>query len=114
MMGHQADDDDPIRRGAASESMGPFYCPVDHRVYLDLDFFREMDTRFHASGDFARAYVIAHEVGHHVQDLLGNMRQGARARGQGRSMEGAAGLSVRLELQADCFAVCGATAHRPS
>src|SRR5882724_10180863 len=90
--------------GAASESMGPFYCPVDHRVYLDLDFFREMDTRFHASGDFARAYVIAHEVGHHVQDLLGNMRQGARARGQGRSMEGAAGLSVRLELQADCFA----------
>jgi len=84
--------------GAAEESMGPFYCPADHRVYLDLDFFHEMDTRFHASGDFARAYVIAHEVGHHVQELLGVMRQ------QGRPTEGATGSSVRLELQADCFA----------
>ena len=84
--------------GAAEESMGPFYCPADHRVYLDLDFFHEMDTRFHASGDFARAYVIAHEVGHHVQNLLGVMRQ------EGRPTEGATGSSVRLELQADCFA----------
>jgi len=84
--------------GAAEESMGPFYCPADHRVYLDLDFFHEMDTRFHASGDFARAYVIAHEVGHHVQNLLGIMRQ------EGRPTEGATGSSVRLELQADCFA----------
>ena len=84
--------------GAAEESMGPFYCPADHRVYLDLDFFHEMDTRFHASGDFARAYVIAHEVGHHVQELLGVMRQ------QGRPTEGSTGSSVRLELQADCFA----------
>ncbi|MHB8448153.1 MAG: KPN_02809 family neutral zinc metallopeptidase [Rudaea sp.] len=84
--------------GAAQESMGPFYCPADHLVYLDLDFFKEMDTRFHASGDFARAYVIAHEVGHHVQDLLGVMQQ------VGRPTEGASGTSVRLELQADCFA----------
>jgi predicted metalloprotease len=87
--------------GAAEESMGPFYCPADHRVYLDLDFFHEMDTRFHAKGDFARAYVIAHEVGHHVQNLLGIMRQVERG---GRPSEGATGTSVRLELQADCFA----------
>lgn len=85
--------------GAAEESMGPFYCPVDHQVYLDLDFFQEMDTRFHAKGDFARAYVIAHEVGHHVQNLLGVMQ-----RVGGRPSEGATGTSVRLELQADCFA----------
>ena len=84
--------------GAAQEAMGPFYCPADELVYLDLDFFKEMDTRFHASGDFARAYVIAHEVGHHVQDLLGVMQQ------VGRPTEGASGTSVRLELQADCFA----------
>lgn len=84
--------------GAAEESMGPFYCPTDHRVYLDLNFFKEMDTRFHASGDFARAYVIAHEVGHHVQNLLGVMQQ------VGRPTQGATGTSVRLELQADCFA----------
>jgi len=85
--------------GRASESMGPFYCPNDHRVYLDLDFFHEMDTRFRAQGDFARAYVIAHEVGHHVQNLLGVMQ-----RVGGRPSEGATGTSVRLELQADCFA----------
>ena len=85
--------------GRASESMGPFYCPNDHRVYLDLDFFHEMDTRFHAQGDFARAYVIAHEVGHHVQNLLGVMQQVG-----GRPSEGATGTSVRLELQADCLA----------
>jgi predicted metalloprotease len=85
--------------GAAEESMGPFYCPVDHHVYLDLDFFHEMDTRFHAQGDFARAYVVAHEVGHHVQNLLGIMQKVG-----GRPSEGASGTSVRLELQADCFA----------
>jgi len=90
--------------GAASEAMGPFYCPADHRVYLDLDFFHEMDTRFHASGDFARAYVIAHEVGHHVQNLLGIIPQIDKAARQGQPMEGASGLSVRQELQADCFA----------
>ena len=85
--------------GAAEESMGPFYCPADHRVYLDLDFFQEMDTRFHAQGDFARAYVVAHEVGHHLQNLLGIMQKVG-----GRPSEGATGTSVRLELQADCFA----------
>jgi len=90
--------------GAAEESMGPFYCPADHRVYLDLDFFHEMDTRFHATGDFARAYVIAHEVGHHVQNLLGIMQKQEQAQRRGQPMEGANGLSVRLELQADCFA----------
>jgi predicted metalloprotease len=90
--------------GAAEEAMGPFYCPADHRVYLDLSFFQEMDTRFHAKGDFARAYVIAHEVGHHVQNLLGIIPKIEQARRQGQAMEGAAGLSVRQELQADCFA----------
>jgi len=90
--------------GAASEAMGPFYCPGDHRVYLDLDFFQEMDTRFHARGDFARAYVIGHEVGHHVQNLIGVMAKVETARRGGAAMEGASGLSVRLELQADCFA----------
>jgi predicted metalloprotease len=90
--------------GAASEAMGPFYCPGDQLVYLDLSFFHEMETRFHAAGDFARAYVIAHEVGHHVQNLLGIMQQVSAQQQRGASMEGANGLSVRLELQADCFA----------
>jgi predicted metalloprotease len=90
--------------GAASESMGPFYCPADQRAYLDLAFFHEMDTRFHAAGDFARAYVIAHEVGHHVQNLLGILPKLEEARRQGQPMKGPAGLSVRQELQADCFA----------
>jgi hypothetical protein len=90
--------------GAASEAMGPFYCPGDQLVYLDLSFFQEMETRFHAAGDFARAYVIAHEVGHHVQNLLGIMQKVSAQQQRGASMEGANGLSVRLELQADCFA----------
>jgi len=90
--------------GAASEAMGPFYCPGDQLVYLDLDFFHEMETRFHAAGDFARAYVIAHEVGHHVQNLLGIMDRVDASRRRGAAMQGANGLSVRLELQADCFA----------
>ncbi|WP_435606161.1 KPN_02809 family neutral zinc metallopeptidase [Pseudomonas knackmussii] len=90
--------------GFASSAVGPFYCPGDHRVYLDLDFFREMEQRFHASGDFARAYVIAHEVGHHVQNLLGISAKIQAARQRGARMEGADGLSVRQELQADCFA----------
>ena len=90
--------------GAASETMGPFYCPGDQLVYLDLSFFHEMETRFHATGDFARAYVIAHEVGHHVQNLLGVMERVTASRQRGASMDGANGLSVRLELQADCFA----------
>jgi predicted metalloprotease len=90
--------------GAASTAVGPFYCPGDQKVYLDLDFFRELETRFHSSGDFARAYVIAHEVGHHVQNQLGVFAKSAQLQRQGVAMEGAGGLSVRQELQADCFA----------
>jgi predicted metalloprotease len=90
--------------GAASAAMGPFYCPGDRQVYLDLDFFQEMQQRFHAAGDFARAYVIAHEVGHHLQNLLGVMDQVERQAQRGAPMKGANGLSVRQELQADCFA----------
>jgi uncharacterized protein len=90
--------------GAASTAVGPFYCPGDQKVYLDLDFFRELGTRFHASGDFARAYVIAHEVGHHVQNQLGIFDKVSQLQRQGAPMEGADGLSVRQELQADCFA----------
>ncbi len=90
--------------GTASAAMGPFYCPGDRQVYLDLDFFDEMQRRFHAQGDFARAYVIAHEVGHHVQNVLGLMEQVERAARSGTPMQGANGLSVRQELQADCFA----------
>ena len=90
--------------GAASSAMGPFYCPGDRQVYLDLDFFREMETKFHAAGDFARAYVIAHEVGHHIQNITGVMQQVRQLAERGEPMEGATGLSVRQELQADCFA----------
>ena len=91
--------------GAASTAVGPFYCPGDQKVYLDLDFFRELGTRFHSSGDFARAYVIAHEVGHHVQEQLGIFDKVSQLQKQGVPMQGADGLSVRQELQADCFAV---------
>ncbi|TAN01886.1 MAG: neutral zinc metallopeptidase [Rhodanobacteraceae bacterium] len=90
--------------GGASAAVGPFYCPGDRRVYLDLDFFQELATRFHSSSDFARAYVVAHEVGHHVQDQLGIMDMEQQLAQQGQPMKGANGLSVRLELQADCFA----------
>jgi uncharacterized protein len=89
--------------GYASAAMGPFYCPGDAKVYLDLSFFHELDRRFGAPGDFAQAYVIAHEVGHHVQNLLGisDRVQGAQQRA---SKEEANALLVRLELQADCLA----------
>lgn len=90
--------------GAASTAVGPFYCPGDQKVYLDVAFFEELQSRFQAAGDFARAYVIAHEVGHHVQNLLGVFDQVEQARRRGARMEGADGLSVRQELQADCFA----------
>jgi predicted metalloprotease len=90
--------------GGASAAVGPFYCPGDKRVYLDLDFFQQMTTQFHSDADFARAYVIAHEVGHHVQDQLGIMAMEQKLAAQGEPMKGADGLSVRLELQADCFA----------
>jgi predicted metalloprotease len=88
--------------GPAESAMGPFYCPLDERVYLDLGFFDELTQRFGAAGDFAQAYVIAHELGHHVQHLLGT---DARARQAQESNPGAANeVSVRVELQADCYA----------
>lgn len=93
--------------GFAESASGPFYCPADHYVYLDLGFFNELQQRFGASGDFAEAYVLAHEVGHHVQSLLGldsEVRQRQAADPSQRNP-----LSVRLELQADCFA--GVWAH---
>jgi predicted metalloprotease len=89
-------------RGAGPSMMGPFYCSADKRVYIDLSFFNELRTRFGAPGEFAQAYVLAHEVGHHVQDLLGTMGN-VQARYRG-AMEGADGGSVRLELQADSYA----------
>ena len=88
--------------GDAQAAMGPFYCPVDEKVYIDLAFYEELRRRFGAPGDFAQAYVIAHEVGHHVQKLLGIEQEVRRAQ---RARPGAANaLSVRMELQADCFA----------
>jgi uncharacterized protein len=90
--------------GAASSASGPFYCPADQKVYLDLSFFRELDRRFGAPGDFAQAYVVAHEVGHHVQNLLGINRQVQEAQQSSGSRAGANALSVQLELQADCLA----------
>ena len=90
--------------GRASAAVGPFYCPADRQVYLDLDFFREMEERFHAAGDLARAYVIAHEVGHHVQNLTRRDAEGRTRTRRGSATEGADGLSVRQELQADCYA----------
>ncbi len=95
--------------GFASAAVGPFYCPGDRRVYLDLQFFNEMATRFRAAGDFAQAYVIAHEVGHHVQTVLGISSKVQQARQRGQRVEGDNGLLVRQELQADCFA--GVWAH---
>lgn len=88
--------------GEGEAVMGPFYCPNDHRVYIDLAFFNELATRFGAPGQFAQAYVLAHEVGHNVQNILGTMDKVSGLSG-GRS-SGASGASVRLELQADCYA----------
>jgi len=89
--------------GTASAAVGPFYCPGDRALYLDTSFFRELHNRFGAPGDFAQAYVIAHEVGHHVQNLLGTMRQ-FDAQSQRMDTRGRNDMSVRLELQADCYA----------
>jgi uncharacterized protein len=88
--------------GQAPAAVGPFYCPVDQTAYIDLTFFDELRTRFGASGEFAQAYVIAHEVGHHVQNLQGISDQVHNA--SPSEQQGAEGLSVRLELQADCYA----------
>jgi predicted metalloprotease len=89
--------------GSASAATGPFYCPVDQKVYLDTAFFRELQTRFGAPGDFAQAYVIAHEIGHHVQNQLGTMQKFDQAASRADARQRNA-LSVRLELQADCYA----------
>ncbi|MEM9404499.1 MAG: neutral zinc metallopeptidase [Acidobacteriota bacterium] len=89
--------------GFNSSAVGPFYCPADSQVYLDLSFFDELSRRFGAAGDFAQAYVIAHEIGHHVQNQLGISSQVAQMR-QRSSQTQSNQLSVRLELQADCFA----------
>lgn len=89
--------------GAAQAAMGPFYCPVDQTVYIDLSFFREMQQRFRAGGDFAYAYVLAHEVGHHVENQLGVLGKVQRAR-QGLSRTESNQMSVRVELMADCLA----------
>ncbi|MEO5758860.1 MAG: neutral zinc metallopeptidase, partial [Mesorhizobium sp.] len=94
--------------GFATAASGPFYCPGDHKVYLDMTFFQELDQKFGASGEFARAYVIAHEVGHHVQNLTGIMSKFNQMR-QGMSEADANHMSVQVELQADCFA--GVWAH---
>jgi len=98
--------------GGASAASGPFYCPLDQKVYLDMSFYSELHQRFGAPGDFAQAYVIAHEVGHHVQNLVGTAQQVREAQEQAGEAQ-ANDLSVRMELQADCFAgVWAATAQR--
>ncbi|MGV4875895.1 KPN_02809 family neutral zinc metallopeptidase [Acetobacter indonesiensis] len=89
--------------GYAQTAVGPFYCPADHKVYLDLAFFQELQGRLGAGGDFAKAYVVAHEIGHHVQNELGIMQQVENQK-SGLSQTGEGGTSVRIELQADCFA----------
>jgi predicted metalloprotease len=93
----------PTGCGLGQSAMGPFYCPSDRKVYLDLSFFQDLGIRFGAPGDFARAYVIAHEVGHHVQNLLGTAQEVNAARERAGRVE-ANQLSVRMELQADCYA----------
>jgi predicted metalloprotease len=99
----------PSACGFGSAATGPFYCPADNRVYIDLSFFNEMTRKLGAPGDFAQAYVIAHEVGHHVQTLLGISDQVTAAQRRARSEGEANQFSVGLELQADCFA--GVWAH---
>ena len=99
--------------GAAQSAMGPFYCPTDKKIYLDTEFFDELSRRFQAPGDFAQAYVIAHEVGHHVQDLTGTLSQAERLQARASQTEGNA-IQVKIELQADCYAgVWAANAKDP-
>ena len=99
--------------GAAQSAMGPFYCPTDKKIYLDTEFFNELSQRFQAPGDFAQAYVIAHEVGHHVQDLMGTLDQAHNAQARSSESEGNA-VQVKVELQADCYAgVWAANAKDP-
>lgn len=94
----------PTACGTGQTAMGPFYCPGDRKVYIDLAFYQELRNRFHAPGEFAQAYVIAHEVGHHVQNLLGISNKVHAAEQRAHSKAEANSWSVRLELQADCFA----------
>jgi uncharacterized protein len=94
----------PSACGTGQAAMGPFYCPLDQKVYLDLSFFQELEQKFGAPGDFAQAYVIAHEVGHHVQNLTGTAEKVQRAQQQAGSKAEANQYSVMLELQADCYA----------
>ena len=99
--------------GAAQSAMGPFYCPTDKKIYLDTEFFNELSQRFQAPGDFAQAYVIAHEVGHHVQDLTGRLDQAHNHQARASETEGNA-IQVKVELQADCYAgVWAANARDP-
>jgi uncharacterized protein len=98
--------------GYAQAAVGPFYCPADQKLYIDLAFYRDLQDRFRAPGDFAQAYVIAHEVGHHIQNLLGIADRVRQAQSRASQRQGAA-LSVRMELQADCLAgIWAATANR--
>ncbi len=99
----------PTACGSGQAAMGPFYCPGDNKVYIDLSFYHEMKTRFNAPGDFAQAYVIAHEVGHHIQNVMGTSDKVQQARQSARNEAEANQYSVRLELQADCYA--GVWAH---
>ena len=89
--------------GVAQAAMGPFYCPTDHRIYIDPAFFNELDRRFGAPGDFAQAYVIAHEVGHHIQNLEGTLELASAAQARASRAEGNQ-IQVGIELQADCYA----------
>jgi predicted metalloprotease len=99
--------------GAAQSAMGPFYCPTDKKIYLDTEFFNELSQRFHAPGDFAQAYVIAHEVGHHVQDLMGTLGDAEKRQASESETEGNRD-QVKIELQADCYAgVWAANAKTP-
>ncbi|MEQ1487721.1 MAG: neutral zinc metallopeptidase [Methylotenera sp.] len=99
----------PTACGSGQAAMGPFYCPGDQKVYIDLSFYNEMKNRFHAPGDFAQAYVIAHEVGHHIQNVTGISDKVQQAQQSASSKAQANQYSVRLELQADCYA--GVWAH---
>lgn len=99
----------PTACGTGQSAMGPFYCPLDEKVYIDLSFYRDLQTRFRAPGEMAQAYVIAHEVGHHVQHQLGIAEKVRQLQAQSRDQARANALSVRMELQADCFS--GIWAH---
>ena len=110
---HFYSEEDQSGCGAAQSAMGPFYCPTDTNIYLDTEFFNELAQRFQAPGDFAMAYVVAHEVGHHVQDLMGTLGKAEQLQAHESQTEGNA-TQVKIELQADCYAgVWAANAKNP-